>query len=60
MVVYHGTTYQRLLQIYSKKTLEVTNDDNSHYPDNGSAMTTRGYVYLTDTPLSALEFASRC
>lgn len=60
MILYHGTTYNRFREIVADKQIDVSSDANSHYPDSGYCKTTRGYVYLTDNPLSALEFASKC
>ncbi len=60
MILYHGTTYNRFMKIVVDKKIDVCSDENSHFPNSGYCKTTRGYVYLTDNPLSALEFASKC
>lgn len=59
MILYHGTTYNNFKSIFNMNEISTTTDQNSHYPDEGIAKTTRGYVYLTDSPLAALEFATK-
>lgn len=60
MVLYHGTSFNNYKSIVSDEEISVTTDENSHYPKEGHAKTRRGYVYLTDLPLVALEFGSKC
>lgn len=60
MILYHGTTYNRYQEIVNKGSILTTSDNLSHYPSKGKAKTTRGYVYLTTSPLAALEFANKC
>lgn len=60
MILYHGTSYNNLQSIVNDNEISVTTDKNSHYPKEGPAKTRRGYVYLTDLPLAALEFGTKC
>lgn len=60
IILYHGTTYNRYISVKATGKLKVTSDDLSHFPSEGHAKTRLGYVYLTDDPLVALEFGSRC
>lgn len=60
MILYHGTSYNNFRSIVGDEEISVTNDENSHYPKEGHAKTRRGYIYLTDLPLAALEFGSKC
>lgn len=60
MILYHGTTYNRFKSILLKRQIDVTDDSNTHNSNTEYASTKKGYVYLTDNPLSALEFGSSC
>ena len=60
MILYHGTSYDNFRSIVSQEKLSITTDENSHYPKDGHAKTKRGYVYLTDSPIDALEFGTKC
>ena len=57
MILYHGTTYNNFQKITVDKEISITTDENSHY---SAEQSTRGYVYLTDSPFCALDFAGRC
>ncbi len=58
VILYHGTTYDTLNDIISCGVVKITDDYNSPYPNEGYSKTQRGFLYLTDDPLTALEFAS--
>lgn len=59
MILYHGTTYDSCKSICRDGQLKVTSAENTHYSLEGHYKTTLGYVYLTDNPLAALDFANR-
>lgn len=60
MLLYHGTTYNAWKNICSQQKLSTTTDELSPYRNfSDFRKTTPGYVYLTDSPLEALNFASK-
>lgn len=60
MTLYHGTSFLNFSSIIKDGEISVTSEINSHYPNEGHAMTRRGYVYLTNNFLASLEFGLRC
>lgn len=60
MKFYHGTTFSRYKSIRADQEIKVASTARSPYGAEGHTKTTPGFVYLTDNPLAALDFASRC
>ena len=45
--------------IYKDGYIDLTNDNNTHYPLEGSNKTRQGYIYLVDKENAAVEFAGK-
>ncbi len=58
--VYHGTSLKRYEAIITDGLLCRTNKKTTHYPDTDYSRTECDYLYLTDSPIAALEFGLRC
>lgn len=56
MILYHGTPYYKYEIIKSDGILKVTDAVTAVYELDRSSGTVPGFVYLTDSPIAALQF----
>lgn len=59
MIIYHGTSWDRGIQINEDGVIKVTTVETTVYPQTELSDTSFGYVYLTTDIDKAVDFALR-
>lgn len=59
ILLFHGTDRESFDSIIKAEAINVATEENTTYSLDGGFKTEFGYVYLTDSPLVAIDFGNR-